>query len=122
MSRELKFKVYKGSELIGIEQLGKYGWEWMVYAINPDKGERWTPGSLPASKYYVRCQFTGLKDKNRKEIYEGDIIRYDLRAGLGEPEIKYKKREVKFYVTGYFSSYDENIEVIGNIHQNPELL
>lgn len=68
------------------------------------------------------CQFTGLKDKNGKEIFEGDII---LEHHSG---IKYKI----FYEDGCFgnsttqlcndSINEYEIEVIGNIHENPELL
>lgn len=117
MSREIKFRGWQRElkkwiygDLIHTN-FGPFIFEWMGSFENRVQVESDSIG-----------QFTGLKDKRGNEIYEGDIIRYDLRAGLGEPEIKYKKREVKFYVTGYFSSYEENIEVIGNIHQHKHLL
>lgn len=67
---------------------------------------------------YEVMQYTGLKDKNGKEIYEGDIIddqgnalRYAVSwddAGAGWKYIR--------------EAYMANCEVIGNVHQNPELI
>lgn len=78
-------------------------------------------------------QYTGLKDKNSKEIYEGDIVQIDsmdeLRVGYVElvadqycivcGEEDGHKIVAEFY---YYSKPEENCEVIGNIHDNPELL
>jgi uncharacterized phage protein (TIGR01671 family) len=64
-------------------------------------------------------QFTGVKDKNEKEIWEGDII----KTPRGKTTIKYSYT--------YFSPLDDSgeygwfaslVEVIGNIYENPELL
>lgn len=61
-------------------------------------------------------QYTGMKDCNAHDIYDGDIIR-DLRG----------VREVQFVIFDNRQGYeieleDSDLEVIGNIHDNPELL
>ena len=86
------------------------------------------------------CQYTGLRDKNGKRIFEGDILHivsytcdYDFKTSVGA-KYGYKSG---LYVDGYFDGGDFNeigfafdywqnedaeIEIIGNIHDNPELL
>ena len=74
-------------------------------------------------------QYTGLKDMREKEIYEGDIVK--LRANHGIGVVKYYD-EWGAFVIEYIKSkllavlgmnyYKEDIEVIGNIYENPKLI
>jgi len=70
-------------------------------------------------------QYTGLKDKNGKEIYEGDICK-GVYAGSDEREYKNKIVWDEFECCFTFADSPlwtwEMIEIIGNIYENPELL
>lgn len=71
-------------------------------------------------------QYTGLKDKNGKEIYEGDVVKYDFKWHKKDDEIG---RLGEIFMEEYMWCVDEhsinrisNVEIIGNIYENPELL
>jgi len=81
----------------------------------------------------ILIQYTGLKDKNGKEIYEGDILKsiteYNDYTGLnshlyGGNVYEVKNNGWKFYLNpdGMYQVRSCDCKVIGNIYENPELL
>lgn len=78
---------------------------------------------------YELMQYTGLKDKNGKEIYEGDIINYfgktdAMHFGVCTTEVRFDEHRCGFAPMSWWVSQTNRdvLEVIGNIYENPELL
>lgn len=73
-------------------------------------------------------QFTGLHDKNGKEIYEGDIVRTLVSRLNATKNKKYRNFVIRYDAPHFWNGYDSILmrpmymEVIGNIYDNPELL
>jgi hypothetical protein len=138
--REIKFRAWneETKEMINLDTAAEgelpYTGEWPINAIFRDLPKHWS---------YVFIQYTGLHDKNGKEIYEGDIL--GSRDGLpiagavewrgcgfvlvswretsreygitADGELLYAKNEFVDDLWAY-----SGVEVMGNIYENPELL
>jgi len=122
--RELKFRVWDRKET-----------EWLALGAT---GIDCSNGKLVDYEYegvtkanqenYIVEQFTGLKDKNGKEIYEGDIL--DVSSVFVKPKkmiVNFSEMACGFepFANGCPDCYfpvGKDVEVIGNIHENPELL
>jgi len=116
MSREIKFRAWDKNN------------NKMVYS-----GKKYTNGGLlDWFEDEDLMQYTGLKDKNGKEIYEGDIVKDKKNhprmklvvkyegVGFSIKDIKNGDCQILFYNSS--CRKQENIEIIGNIYENPELL
>lgn len=119
--REIKFRAWNNKQMYYSPddvfvldysgwKLGEIGYGWDVDGVSSDQG--------------ILMQFTGLIDKNKKEIYEGDIC--NTRDG----DLLICKDYNEFIYTVLYSEdhsglngyTQKDLEVIGNIYENPELL
>ena len=126
--REIKFRVWNTEKKY--MDYGKHNN--ICLPINTGIVSEWDDGQGWDSSYskdYIPMQFTGLKDKNGKEIYEGDILSvndYPDKMGMyGEYGIVIFEKGsfiVELIETKRKFQIDETSEVIGNKFENPELL
>ena len=131
--REIRFRAWdkKYKEMLSPDHLWKCTFylcpcngTFNAYGVDPDAPDDRDKEGMGENENLIPMQYTGLKDKNGKEIYEGDII----KLGFTTQEIKWVdqgfatvdlKSGAIFELSGGRITM---IEIIGNIYENPELL
>lgn len=144
--RDIKFRIWDGAKNEWLASSNKDALPYYGFAL---VGEVMTVQSPPVwslDEGNVVEQFTGLKDINGTEIYEGDIVKYyphhrgvpyriywadksGLRGKITYKEDHaafmfevYEREKVVMYLFLSEFSPEKTCEVVGNIHENPELL
>ena len=128
MTRKIKFRGKRLSD-------GEWLYGDLQHNVDCLKIREWEADVNQIPKSYVVDentigQYTGFKDKNEREMYEGDIV--NLASEETEPFMRNIPLVVRRYPDGQFVLVDRLgcrdflvtniVEVIGNIHDNPELL
>lgn len=143
MNRKIKFRAWQKyhKQMLDVTNIDFRDGE--IYSLTVEYLEGTIPRFVTYGKDYDKLwldydcinlmQYTGLKDKNGKEIYEGDIVRITLANGNNEKDYKvfyfeegasFQLKNIRCYydVDTFWRYSNKQIEVIGNIYKNPELL
>ena len=113
--KEMCYEVNTTTSLWAHDKL-HYSWDGQWRTENGDKIEFFDD----TGKGNALMQFTGLLDKNGKEIYEGDIVEDDMKQ---KEAVVMEYGEWRVYGRSLWQeSKSKRIEVIGNIYENQELL
>lgn len=114
MKREIKFRVWDGEKIVSLSRAFTND---LVTIQHNDDDSDWANDLDGTYSFVELMQYTGLKDKNGVEIYEGDVIAY-YHANQ-----ECHREEVSWRAVGFNFLFCTSVyEVIGNIYENPELL
>ncbi len=123
MSRVIKFRAWDPSEekVMPVKCI-----DWANNLCTVDEGDNTITDNIDM---FELMQFTGLKDDNGTEVYEGDIIQFGAQLG-SKSEVEFIIKNSGFLVRDKFGDwqwlYDvlasTNSKVIGNVYENSELL
>ena len=110
---------------------GKSDGEWVFGYIFPDLGamkiRQFEPDRPECNDYEIDPetvgQYTGLTDKNGVRIFEGDIVDYISSDVIGNPKTgTIIVEDMTDYDTMIYLNHSEELQIIGNIHDNPDIL
>lgn len=126
--REIKFRAWDKEKKEWVKNLN---WSECEPQANVENGIL----TMESNDFFNWSQYTGRKDKNGKEIFEGDVV--EMEEPVMESDVI--KCEIVFYEGTFCAKWDresqvtyfplsecrleeENVEIIGNVYSNPELL
>lgn len=125
--REIKFRSWERQKMdYDPTFLGEYTY----YGDGDSNGDSMSLNLLLKEEWGILMQYTGLKDKNGREIYEGDIVERDGNVGVVQVEdwlevyveqVKENPEAIVWDDMVRDLYRIEEMEVIGNIYENPEL-
>lgn len=127
MNREIKFRAWDGHRMRYTDYDGK-GNDGHALVLDAESWSfyrgavRFEDRACTGIKGAHLMQFTGLRDKNGKEIYEGDVVRFPLLENRGGHPVVVEWKDAGWNWLNIHYTGGLEVEVIGNIHENPELL